>query len=341
MTKTIKIQISMKRTKTFLLILLTAMTLWGCNPKPATQQEADNRIPVIFDTDANNELDDQHALAYLLLNDETFHTIGVTVNATWNGGEIGEHVKEAQRIVQLCDMTDKVPVIPGANGAFTEISGQIGEPGFDGHEAVDFIIKEALKTRDQTLVLLPVGKLTNVALALQKEPSIAEHIRVVWLGSNYPDPGEYNQDNDTASMGYVLRTGVPFEMATVRYGKSSGTAAVRVRQQEIFDRMPGLGPRVAEPVIGRHGGEFTSFGDYSVNLFSHIQHFEEDSSRSLFDMAAVAIVKGPSWATPTEIPCPVYVAGHWVEQPDNPRKILVWENFNREKIMADFYASFE
>ena len=29
-------------------------------------------IPVIFDTDANNELDDQHALAYLLLNDSTF-----------------------------------------------------------------------------------------------------------------------------------------------------------------------------------------------------------------------------------------------------------------------------
>jgi purine nucleosidase len=31
-------------------------------------KKTDKRIPVIFDTDANNELDDQHALAYLLFN---------------------------------------------------------------------------------------------------------------------------------------------------------------------------------------------------------------------------------------------------------------------------------
>ena len=58
-------------------------------------------------------------------------------------------------------------------------------------------------------------------------------------------------------------------------------------------------------------------------------------------MAAVAIVKDPSWATATEIPCPVYVDHSWVEQPDNARKILVWENFDREAILADFFATFE
>ncbi len=75
-------------------------------------------IPVIFDTDANNELDDQHALAYLLLNDQTFDVLGITVNATSNGGEIGEHMKEAQRVVDLVGWNDKVAVIQGANGDF-------------------------------------------------------------------------------------------------------------------------------------------------------------------------------------------------------------------------------
>ena len=324
-----------------LLILIACTALTGCNNQPAGNQASDNRIPVIIDTDANNELDDQHALAYLMLNDETFHTIGVTVNATRNGGEIGEHVKEAERIVHLCGLEETVPVIKGANGAFPEISAHVGEPGFDGHEAVDFIIEEAFKSRDRTLVVLPVGKLTNVALALQKEPSIAGRIRVVWLGSNYPDPGEYNLDNDTASMNYVLNTGVPFEMVTVRYGNPSGTAAVMVTQQEIFDRMPGLGPEVDPPVTGRHGGTFSNFGDYAVNLFLHVEHFGEGRTRSLFDMAAVAIVKDASWATATEIPCPAYVNGQWVEQTHNSRKILIWEEFNREKIINDFYGSFE
>jgi len=34
----------------------------------ACQPKIDNRISVIIDTDANNELDDQHALAYLFFN---------------------------------------------------------------------------------------------------------------------------------------------------------------------------------------------------------------------------------------------------------------------------------
>ena len=41
-----------------------------------------SKIPVIFDTDANNEVDDQHALAYLLFNGDHFKVEGVTVNAT-------------------------------------------------------------------------------------------------------------------------------------------------------------------------------------------------------------------------------------------------------------------
>ncbi|MEN8158064.1 MAG: nucleoside hydrolase [Bacteroidota bacterium] len=324
---------------TALLTLLAVLT--GCNTRPAGKQSEVDRIPVIIDTDANNELDDQHALAYLLLNDKTFHTIGVTVNTTMHGGEIAEHVKEANRIVQLCGLKGVIPVFSGANGAFPEIREHTGESVFDGHEAVDFIIAEALKKREQKLVLLPVGKLTNVALALKKEPAIAENIRVVWLGSNYPLPGEYNLDNDTAALSFVLRSGVPFEIATVRYGDYSGTAEVKVTQAEIFEKMPGLGPEIEEPVTGRHGDTFTNFGDYSVSLFSHTEFFDEEKSRSLFDMAAVAVVKDPSWAIATEIATPLYLSGQWVEQPDNPQKIVIWGDFDKEKILADFYASFD
>jgi hypothetical protein len=328
--------------KTFFLILTIFSSLLIC--KSCTDRgivQEDKGFPVIFDTDANNELDDQHALAYLLLNDQTFNVLGITTNATFNGGEIDEHVKEAQRVVDLVGWNDKVQVIKGANGSFEEIRATLEEEEFDGYEAVDFIIEEAMKKRKQPLLLLPVGKLTNVALALEKEPAIAKKIRIVWLGANYPGPGEYNLVNDTASMNYILKLDVPFEMVTVRYGEPSGTAAVKAKRKDIYVRMPGLGPVVEKPVTGRHGGTFTCFGDYSVDLFRHITHLEDGCFRSLFDMAAVAIVKDPFWAEAKEIPCPLYINDVWVEQPANGRKITVWENFRTEAIMADFYATLE
>jgi hypothetical protein len=326
-----------------LIILLTMASslvlICGCDTGTSETKEAG--IPVIFDTDANNELDDQHALAYLLLNDQRFNVLGITANATWGGGEILEHVKEAQRVVDLVGWTEKVRVIKGANGNFEDIRNSLDQDEFDGSEAVDFIIEEAMKKRKETLVLLPVGKLTNVALALEKEPAIAKRVRIVWLGSNYPGPGEYNLDNDTASLNHILNTDVPFEMATVRYGEATGTAAVKAKRKDIYVRMPGLGPVVENAVTGRHGGSFNCFGDYSVDLFRHIDHLEDGCFRSLYDMAAVAIVKDPAWAQSFEIPAPVYLNGGWVERSGNSRVIKVWENFKQEAIMNDFYATLE
>jgi len=331
--------------KNYIYLLSTLLSLFLITACKSSRSElsgsTEKGIAVIFDTDANNELDDQHALAYLLLNDQTFNVLGITTNATRSGGEIDEHMKEAQRVVDLVGWKGRMPVIKGANGDFPEIRKHLSEEVFDGSEAVDFIIQEAMKKRKEKLVLLPVGKLTNVALALEKEPSIAKKVRIVWLGANYPEPGEYNLDNDTASMNYILKTEVPFEMVTVRYGKDSGTAAVKAKRKNIYIRMPGMGPVVDEPVTGRHGGSFTCFGDYSIDLFRHIDHLEDGCFRSLFDMAAVAIVKDPTWAEASEIPSPIYIDNNWVEQAGNSRMITIWENFNANAIMNDFYSTLE
>jgi len=314
------------------------LLLAGCTGVEKESQSSTRKIPVIFDTDANNELDDQHALAYLLLNGETFEVRGITVNATYNGGQIDEHYKEAERILELCQLSNKIPLIKGANEGFEEIKNNIEDPGFDGHKAVDFIIDQASRER---ITLIAVGKLTNVALALMKEPSISPNLRVVWLGSNYPKPGEYNQDNDTSSMNYVLQTDVLFEMVTVRYGEPSGTDAIRITQAQIDSIMPGKGPQLSNPVTGRHGGRFYNFGDYSVSLFKYIDYYGDPPSRALFDLAAVAIIKNPEWAEASPIPSPILKNNTWVEQPDNPRKIIVWENFDKERIIADLIFTLE
>jgi len=331
---------AMKSLLTFLFPLLTGiLSVSGCQSRNGGVLAVSARIPVVLDTDANNELDDQHAIAYLLLNDSVFDIVGITVNATWGGGGIGNHVEEAERIVRLCDMDGKVKVYPGANGGFTEIEGHLNEDQFDGADAVDFLIRASRETQTSPLVVLAVGKLTNVALAVKKDPGIADRIRLVWLGSNYPEPGEYNQDNDTSAMNFLLNTRVPFEMVTVRYGLPTGTGAVSIRQAEIEQRMPGLGPRVQEAIPGRHGGSFHCFGDYSVSLFEHIDYGDSTRSRSLFDLAAVAIVKDPRWAGHSRIPAPILIENRWVDRPANKREITVWENFDREGILADLFRT--
>ncbi|NBC66645.1 MAG: nucleoside hydrolase [Bacteroidetes bacterium] len=297
-------------------------------------------IPIIIDTDANNELDDQHAMAYLFFNDDLFNTIGVTVNATYSGGPIDQQVAEAERVMKLTDVMGHIPLLPGANGDFEEIRPNLNQPEYDGDAAVEFIIEEARKPRGQKLILLPVGKLTNIALALEKAPDIKENVRIVWLGSNYPEPGEYNQENDISSLNYILNQDVPFEIVMVRYGEPSGSDAVRATPAEIEENMPGAGPEV-DPVTGRHGGEFTNFGDYSVNLFSEIELHGDPPSRALFDMVAVAILKNPNWGEATEIPAPIVDGEDWEERPNNDRTITIWENFDKEAILEDFYSTMQ
>jgi hypothetical protein len=309
----------------------------AANPRPPGVSAP--RLRVVVDTDANNELDDQHALAYLLFNGRSFDVEGITVNTTRGGGDISQQVAEARRVLALCTLQDKVPLKAGANGSFTQIRPHLGDASFDGSEAVNFLIERAHAAADSRLVLLPIGKLTNVALALAKDPSIASKVRIVWLGSNYPAKGEYNQENDLDAVRYVLSVDVPFEIATVRYGQGTGTDAVRVTRDEIGKRMPGKGPHAASPVTGRHGGTFTTFGDYSVNLFEHITLDGTTPSRALFDMAAAAILKNPTWARREEIPAPRLVGEEYAPSSNNPRRIILWTHFDREAILADFFAT--
>lgn len=312
---------------------------YSCTGKNQAKSRQTDMIPVILDTDANNELDDQHAIAYMLFNGQTFDVKGITVNRTYNGGTIDDQFAEADRIVKLCSRDSKIRIYKGASNTFDEITEHIGETDFDGAEAVNFIIDCANSMENQKLVLLPVGKLTNISLALKKDPSIASKVRIVWLGTNYPEPGEYNFINDTTALKPILESDVEFEIVTVRYGKPDGTDAVKAYLKDFQEKMPGKGPKIGEPVTGRHGDSFTCFGDYSVNLFENFRG--NPQSRPLFDMAAVAIVKNPEWADKVIIGAPLYENGQWINRPGNSRKIAIWENFDIDSIMHDFYHTME
>jgi purine nucleosidase len=298
-----------------------------------------NKVRILLDTDANNEIDDQHAIAYMLLSGDVFLVEGLTVNRTNNGGDIEAQALEAERVVGLCNMHPALPVTRGASRSFGELVSRIDKPRFDGSDAVNLIIQRAEAYDGQKLVLLAIGKLTNVALALKKRPDIVDKVKLVWLGSNYPKPGEYNLEADPESLNFVLDCAVEFELAVVRYGAQSGTSAVRVTLEDVAARLRGQGPTTKSPITGRHGGNFTHFGDYSINLLSNVDLYYDPPSRALYDMAATAILKNPDWAEARTIPAPTLENGIWRERPDNSRKVVIRENFNHKMIVDDFYRT--
>jgi len=317
------------------LILALIVFIVGCQSSPKVEKT--DKIKILIDADTNNELDDQHALAYAFLNPDVFDVVGVTVNNTRNGSGIQGQFDEAERIIKLFELEDKVPLFMGADKSYDEIAPTIKKEGFDGQPAVDFIIQQAMKVSNEKLILVPIGKLTNIALAFLKEPRIIDKVRVVWLGSNYPGPGEYNLVNDTTSVNSVIESGVDFEMVTVRYRETTGTAAVKVTPADMDNNMKGKGPISEHTIIGRHGGEFNRFGDYSAHLFAKAEMYGNPPSRALFDMVVLAILKTENWGENREIPAPRLIGENWKERPNNKNKIIIWENFNRDGIVNDLF----
>lgn len=319
----------MKKTLT-LLLAVAALLLAACT---------DGRVEVILDSDANNELDDQHAITYLLMHQDEVNILAITSNSTRYGGDAEAQAAEARRVTALMGPLGKdVNVIAGATANYEDILPHIGEASYDGSDAVQCIIDAARRhSAKDKLLLVPVGKLTNVALALAKAPDIAPKVRIVWLGSNYPNPGEYNLDNDIPSVNAVIDSGAEMEIAIVSSSEGmKGTAEVGMTRREMVERVAGKGPRV-EPVEGRAGGTFTCVGDYLLNLFEQCST-DDNYYRSLFDMACLATALHPEWAEAKEIPAPMLDGTAWKERPDNQHSVKMLCNFNREAILNDFIS---
>ncbi len=92
----------------FFIIALGSIITGACSTQ--SESPAAEKIRILLDTDANNELDDQHAIAYMLLNGGVFEVEGITVNRTNNGADIDEQAREAERIVELCALSPQLKV---------------------------------------------------------------------------------------------------------------------------------------------------------------------------------------------------------------------------------------
>ncbi|MDI3341449.1 MAG: nucleoside hydrolase [Sphaerobacter sp.] len=165
----------------------------------------------------------------------------------------------ARRVMTVAGIRD-VPVAAGADRPLVReqiVAENIhGESGLDGprfgeptveldpRHAVDLIIETVLEHGDVTLV--PVGPLTNVALAIRREPRILPRIReIVLMGGSYTlgnvtPAAEFNIYADPEAADVVFSSGLPITMIGLEL-----THQVKATP-EVVARIRALGNPVAE-----------------------------------------------------------------------------------------------
>ena len=178
---------------------------------------SNKKINVILDTDTYNECDDQFALAYLIKSQDMFNIEAITV-APFSHTKRDVKVIDGQElsyneILKICnwlnfDTIDKV---------FKGSMGYIQNGYDENNDAVNKIIEVALKN-DKTYIL-GIGAITNIALALKKEPKIIDRIEIIWLGGNeieYKNNLEYNLKQDIDAVKIVFDSTVKMTILPCR-----------------------------------------------------------------------------------------------------------------------------
>ncbi len=200
---------------------------------------------IIIDTDPGQ--DDAVAILLALASPE-LDVLGLTAVA----GNVPLHLteKNARKICELAGRPD-VKVFAGAVHPLIRrlvtaehVHGRTGlngpdlpEPTMalqDGH-AVDFIIETLMREAPETVTLCPLGPLTNIALAMAREPKIVPRIReIVFMGGGFFEGGnvtqtaEFNIYVDPHAAEMVLKSGVPIVMMPLDVTHKALTTAKRV-----------------------------------------------------------------------------------------------------------------
>jgi purine nucleosidase len=302
------------------------------------------RMRVIVDNDFSGDPDGLFQLAHILLSPsvETRAIIGSHLRADdgfdRSKTQAQNAAAKAKEILTLINPTATIPVIAGSDTAM------LNEVTPVHSAAVDFIIKEALRTDTKLpLYVLCGAGLTEIASALLTNPAIAGKLTLVWIGgAEYADlaipppnftPVEYNLNIDQAAARVVFNTStvpiwqVPrnaYRQALLPYSQ----LLLKIKPQGklgiyLADVLEKLMTRIKQFL---NLGETYILGDSPLVLLTALQSsFEADPSSS-----AYVIKKAPK----------IDVHGTYEFNHDG-RNIRVYTQLDINLMFNDFFAKLE
>jgi purine nucleosidase len=154
----------------------------------------------VVDNDYAGDPDGLVALAHHLLS-PTNRVVAITssfLNPTLADSTTtaADGVALATALVDEVGLAHRPPVVGGAEMAW--------QPGIRS-AAADAIVAAAQEVDELPLFVVCGGPLTNVAAALQQDPSIVERMTLIWIGGSLDlEAFEYNRDTDPAAAEFVF-----------------------------------------------------------------------------------------------------------------------------------------
>ena len=276
-----------------------------------------DKINVILDTDTYNECDDQFALAYLLKSQERFNIEAITVAPYHHDNNISiieGNEKSYNEIIKICkylnfDTTNKV-----YKGSEDYLQNNYNETT----KAVEKIIEIALK--NEKTYILSIGAITNIAIAILKEPKIIDRIEIIWLGGNsllQNKNDEFNFRQDIKAVKTIFESNA--KLTIIPCKNVASNLITSIYELEHF-------------LKGKN-----ELCDYLCQRFYNDGVHRIQERRVIWDISVIAYMLNKSWFMSEEISCPRIREDSSYELTNNNHKITMINYIDVNKVYTDLF----
>lgn len=281
------------------------------------KKEDNTKVNVVLDTDIYNECDDQFALSYLLKSQDTFNIEAITVAPYHHDNNISVEEgtdKSYDEVIKICNWLN----FDCDNKVFKGSTDYLINSYNEENDAVDKIIE--IVNKNAKTYILAIGAITNVALAIIKEPKIVDKIEVVWLGGHSflsRDNKEFNFRQDTQAVKTVFESKV--KLTIIPCKNVASNLRTSIYELEYF-------------LKGK-----SELCDYLCQRFYNDGVHGIQERRVIWDISVIAYVINKAWFETVEISCPNINADTSYELTENNHKITVVNYLNVDKIYKDLF----
>ena len=241
----------------------------------------EQKLRVIIDADAHNEIDDVWAIALALLSPERLQIEGFVAANYDNENEgagprsIATSAQTIHTLLEKAGLSGKIPVKLGSPPMRYQF-----EPSES--EGVDFIIERAMaSTPEDPLWIIGLGAATNLASAYLKEPRIAERVVIFWHGrTEWPQKAtNFNVHGDVRAARRLFHSDLPF----VLFDTGS----------RLFCPMEESAKWVPTGELGKYLHEFRFRGSWY-----------QSPTKGFYDLGDIAALVDPALGTWETVACP-------------------------------------
>ncbi len=271
---------------------------------------------VILDTDTLNEADDLFAISYLLKNKDILDIKAITIAPFKHSGyqksvfhSIDDSYNETCKIFDYLNISDKNIIYKGSRD-------YLSNGYLDTSNAVNKIIELALE--NEKIFIVAIGCLTNIALAIKKEPKIIDKIEIIWSGTNFlfGDNKDFNFRQDVEAVKTVFYSKVKLTVVPCSPISSNLMTSIYELNAEI-------------------GGK-NKLCDYLCDKFYN-RFWGPHKRYPIWDIGAVAYIINENWFKTLTISCPIINNDNTFTFTEGKHKITFVKQLDANKIYEDLF----